>query len=825
MNRHLAVQTSLIALLAMVPSGAGAQTASPTEATPAADTGQGAAPRPVDATQGTADAGDIVVTATRRETTLQKTPIAISVFSQTQLDRQQVVNPTDLQRFVPSLQFNQQADNNAILITLRGIGNDSAFTDSADPEVGVYVDGIYSPTPQGGTALLYDLERVEVLRGPQGTLFGRNTTAGALQLITAKPRTDAVSANAELIGGGYNRIGARGMMNLPVTDTLALRFAFATEQRDGYVRYQQPPATLPGLDKSAYITSGKRYGAQDQRSARVALMWAPSDRFRWDINLEGYLDRGSPDASLMQTPRPGEKLYSALIDSAPDSHRYAIGVRSTMDYLSNDDLGLTYIAGFNRVGGTSQSDADLGVLPPLQPDGSLTPYASEQDRTIYKRADFISQELQLKSRGSHRIDWILGGFFSHENNAARFDIDDRDGNRSGPSSFSVSFLAPRYQVDSYAGFGQATFNANDRLHLTGGLRYSIDRKTNVDAGALYLFGCPTPPTPGAPPCRGIEGQFPGTSGPELAGLLGPDFTYVPSEGKGTFRKLTYLARADYNLTDTALLYGSISTGFKSGIIDALNRVTGPETLTDYELGAKTKLFDRKLTLNLAAYYYDFEGYQIGQIEVVRDAQGNIISSTLQTLNAEDATNYGFETEAVWDVTPDDHIQFSAALQNTRLKSLLTIDQRFDGDPTDAAAVRELAGNQLPHAPRFAATLTYEHDFALPNGGRITPRGTVHYETSSYLTIFNGDRPTPIVDGQPGGYGRAFDRQKAYSRSDLALRYTPGDKRYVVEAFVQNLENRAVRTSATTYGLATDRNSFLSLLQPPRTFGGRVKVSF
>ena len=175
--------------------------------------------------------------------------------------------------------------------------------------------------------------------------------------------------------------------------------------------------------------------------------------FRWNLNVEGYLDNGSPDASLMQTPRPRQRLYSLLADSAPDSDRYAYSVRSTMDYDFSDYLGLSYIAGFNRVGGPSQSDVDLGVLPPLQADGSLTPYASEQDKQVYKRVDFVSQELQLKSRGSHRIDWILGGFYSHENAAGRFDIDDRNGNRSGPSSFSVSFLQPGYTVNSYAGFG------------------------------------------------------------------------------------------------------------------------------------------------------------------------------------------------------------------------------------------------------------------------------------------------------------------------------------------------------------------------------------
>ena len=769
------------------------------------------------------DSGDIIVTATRQETSLQKTPIAVSVFSQAQLDRQQVNNPADLQRFVPSLQFNKQAEANAVLITLRGIGNDNSFTESADPEVALYIDGIYAATVQGGTALLYDLERLEVLRGPQGTLFGRNTTAGALNLTTAKPRLDKFSGSVELIGGSYDRVGARGSVNIPVSDTLAVRFAFATEQHKGYVSYQAPPV-LAGLDNTVYITSGPRYNAQYQQSARFSALWRPSSRFRWDLNVEGFLDNGSPAAALMQTPRPGQNIWSILADTAPDNDRYAVAVRSNMTYEIGDHAELSYIAGYTRTGGTEQTDSDVGVVPPLT-NGAPTLYASERNQTVFNRFDFYSHELQLKSRGTDAISWIVGGYYSHNKAQIRADIDDRDGNRSGPSSFSVSFIQPGYNVTSYAGFGQGTWKVTPKLNLTGGLRYSVDEKESLDGGAVYLFGCPTPPTPGAPPCRGVEGQYPGTTGPQLAQLLGPDFLYVPSQGQGTFKKLTYLARVDYNLTNDALLYASVGTGFKSGVIDQLNRVTGPETLTDYELGTKLKLFDRKLTLNLAAYYYDFKGYQVGQIEVVRDANGNILSTVLATLNADGATNYGFEAEAVWAVTPQDRIQFAGAVQKTKLKSLVTIDQRFDGDPTDPAAQRQLRGNELPHAPRFSATLTYEHDFEMANGGKITPRGTVHYETASFLTIFNGDRTNRVVNGQLGGYGTAFDKQKAYTLSDLAIRYTSPGQRYILEAFVQNLEDRKIRTSSTTYGPALNGNSFLSYLQPPRTFGARLQAKF
>ena len=177
------------------------------------------APAPADNTQ----LEEVTVTATKRETNLQDTPIAISAFGQGALDRNQVKDVTDLAKFVPSMAINQQGDQGAILITMRGIGNDTAYTEVADPEVAIYVDGIYSPRAQGAAVLMYDMDAVEVARGPQGTLFGRNATVGAVSLRTAKPTLSDYYGNAEVVAGSYNRLGARVAVNMPISDTFALR--------------------------------------------------------------------------------------------------------------------------------------------------------------------------------------------------------------------------------------------------------------------------------------------------------------------------------------------------------------------------------------------------------------------------------------------------------------------------------------------------------------------------------------------------------------------------------------------------------------------------
>ncbi|MGF7156322.1 iron complex outermembrane receptor protein [Novosphingobium gossypii] len=780
--------------------------------------------------------GDIIVTATRRETTLQSTPIAVSAFGQAQLDKQQVRDVTDLARFVPSLQFNQQGDQSAVLLTLRGIGNDSAYTEVADPEVAIYVDGIYSPRSQGASVLMYDMERVEVLRGPQGTLFGRNATVGALSLISAKPKLGVFEGNVEVVGGNYDRLGIRGAINLPITDTLAARVAFVTDRHDGYADYQPAP-DIAGINKSAFVTSGKKYYAADQKSVRGSLLWQPSEKFSWNLSAEGFWDTGAPVIGLLQTPRPGTKRWSTLSDTAPDTDRYSVAVRSTMNYDITDGIQLSYIAGWSRIGGSTQTDADAGALPPtgeVDAAGNDLPLgAFGENRTLSSRYDFQSHEVQLKSTGEQAFDWILGAYYSHEKNRIRFDIDQRNGYRDGTFSWAGSFIQANRQIDSRAVFGQVVWHATDAIRVTGGLRYTSDKKEDIGGRNVTFSGAGCTPADSAPggACQaGIFGAYPGATAEELVNLL-PGFSISSNDVKGKWDKLTYLARVDADLAEDVLGYASISTGFKSGNIQDNAGLTDPETLTNYEVGLKSRFLDRAVTLNLAAYYSDFKGYQVNQAVTFRDDEGNVVRSQIVTQNAKGAKAYGLEAELTANFTPNDRLQFSGTLQKTKLDDLESVDGRlYDGGK--ASSIVQLRGNELAHAPRFSATASYEHDFVMASGATITPRLTTHYETRSWLSYFNGDA-NPFVnandpaDNMPnrGTNGTAWDRQKAYFRSDAALRFTSADRNYTVEAFVQNIENGKIRTGAGAFGTPRYDPVFLSNLQPPRTWGVRAKANF
>ena len=830
MTRYsLAASTALVASLFFT-SAAFAQDASPAAApAPVADSGQVA---------------DIVVTATKRETSLQKTPIAISAFSQATLDKQQVQDVKGLADFVPSLHFAQQGDQGGILLTMRGIGNDAAYTEVADPEVALYIDGIYSPRAQGASALMYDMERVEVLRGPQGTLFGRNATVGAISMVTAKPTFDDFHASVEATGGSYNRFGVKGMVNIPVTDNFALRAAFITDRHDGYIDYQPTP-NVTGVNPSAFITSGKKYYAGDQKSARVSARW-DLGRFKWNLSGEWYKDTGSPILGLMQNPRPGEKFWSASVDTAPETNRYSWSVRSNMSYDISDHIEAVYVAGFSRVGGTADSDADAGAhLPFLDATGTLQlpNGAFGENRTAYSRYDFWSHELQLKSTGHNTIDWILGGYYSHEVNKIRFDIDQRNGYRDGTFNWAGTFIQADREIDSRAAFGQAIWHVNSWINLTGGIRYTSDKKKDIGGRNITYCGAPNAANPNCYNTPNLPGIFNidlngAGNAQDVVNALNAQSTALgygnlwgisPNDTHGKWNKVTWLARADAQITPGTLVYGSVSTGFKSGNIEDGGRLAGPETLTNYEIGSKSKLFDNHVTLNLAAYYEDFKGYQVNQAETTRDAAGNITASQLVTVNAKGAKAYGVEAELTANLTRLDRVNLAATYQHTKFDSLLTVNNGIYN--VDPANFRDLKGNELPHAPHFSATGTYEHDFEMASGGRITPRFTLHYETRSWLSYFNGDSINgydPADLAGKGLLGTAYDQQKAYAKIDLGLTYaSPGDK-YEIEAFSLNVTDKRIRTSAGVSGsVGTNglQSVFLSNYEPPRTWGVRVRAKF
>ena len=796
---HLAVLAMLAATTA-----AHAQTAAPAAAASAAAASDSSALQ------------EVTVTATKRSTSLQTTPLAVTAIGAAELDKAHVQTVADLVHLAPSFQATTEGDHGVITMTMRGIGNDSAKTEYADPEVALFVDGIYAPRAEGAASLLFDMDGIEVLRGPQGTLWGRNSTVGAVNMKTAKPELSGDFGNVEGGLGSYNRYGARAAFNFVLADNLAMRAAFVHEQHDGYVDYQKPPQisladqhaaadpviaaynlahpnypiAFRPLDPNTFVQSGPKYNSQDQTAARLSLLWKPTRDISWNVSYEKFMDRGTPDMNLMQTPRPGEKFWSALISVAPYLHRDVNTFRSHVDWNLSDYLQLNYTAGYSDFKGSGDFDQSGGATLPT----SFTTGGSVQDdRTNWSHYKNWSHELQLQSQGKHDVDWILGLYYAAEDNGIRFDIPISNGTRQGTIGWQGSFVQPKETVQSEAVFGQATWNVSDALHLTAGARFTSDDRKN-EGGIGWSWNGDDTINQGIP-------QTPIDPGSDAA-APNSGFSAGHNDGHYTGTKATWLGRVNYDLSKTAMLYGSVSTGYKSGGLQDGGRHYGPETLVNYEVGSKNTLFNGSVNWNNSLYYEDFKDFQFSA--PVTNPDG---SHTLATGNVQGAKVYGAETELTAKITKDDLVQFSAAYEHTRLGYLLagSNDYSLPKCPdTTISNCLDVTGHQLPHAPKGSLQLQYEHTFRFASGGKLQPRVNFHYETGSWLSVFN------LGDG---------DRQKAYTRTDLGLRYQ-APKNWYVDAFVQNLEDGRIKTNA--------QNSFgawQSQYMAPRTFGVNAGFEF
>ena len=766
---------------------------------------------------------EVTVTATKRETSLQSTPIAVSAYSQSTLDRDHVADITDLTKFAPSLEFDTHGDQGAITITLRGIGNDSAYTELDSPEVGLYVNGIYSARAQGATTMLYDMERVELLRGPQGTLFGRNTTVGAIDFVTAKPTLDEFYGSAEIGGGDYNAIESKFMANLPVTNNLGFRIAGATSYHDGYIGHQSPPV-IPGVVQSAFVTNGPQYDSEDKKSFRVSGLWEPTDTMRWDLSYEYMKDTGIPNLGLPASAPRGESFWSSLYQMQPFNDRTSQSIRSHFDWSITDYIGLTYIAGFQTLRGAEDYETDLGLNLPTKIDNTTGPTLGDpsgnfaHNNTPWSKFNSYSNEVQLKSQGDNKIDWLVGGYQEKEINAIRFDVDAYNG-YNGPGqtfAWSGSFIQPHRTQGDRALFGQVTYHVTDDFRVTSGWRSSWDTEEDNGGRNITFNSCPPPYT--STGC-GVTPQNLNLQQLVATGVYG----VADNDASIHNEKNTSLIRFEYDIDKDNLAYASRGTGYHPGRIADLGYSDSPETLTSYEIGLKDTFLGGRMTLNSAAYYEDFRGYQLTQVITTYNAAGQELSSSSHQVNTKGATGYGLEEELAAKLTREDTVSATVALEHATLKGWVSCDTNitpFCNSPQGQSFIRDFKGNTLTHTPTFSGTFTYDHVFNLWNGGTVTPRVSTHIETMSYLNLYN-DR------GTFGGQNDPFI-QKAYTRTELGVVYTAPDKRYTLEAFVKNLEDNRIKTEADSQTIGSGLSRQLipyGLYEAPRTVGVRAAAKF
>jgi iron complex outermembrane receptor protein len=537
---------------------------------------------------------EIVVTAQRREETLQRTPVSVTAFTAETLANRQINNVIDTAAYVPNLVIETTTGvPNAARIFLRGVGEDIAQP-NADGAVGFYVDNVFYARTNGALFDFNDIERIEVLRGPQGTLYGRNTSAGAVKIISKKPSND-LEASAEGTFGRFNRFDFKARIAGPIVkDKLAVSFSGLIRERDG---------------TSFSTTLGKRVNDKDVKGFRASALYTPTDRFELWVTYDRVVDQsdsgvptslnvsGAPNRTTLVVGRPTD-IFTTQAGRDPRAGFRSNGLAINASYKLSDALTIGSITGLRDIYQNGNLDNDAEARPISEFGFDTTQHQISQEVTL--AADF------------DRLKALAGVFYFGEYNVySAYNYSQPRGNPAAPVTYGIDYSDQ--DTTSYAGFGQVSYEVIDRLTLTGGLRWTRDHKNWLN---VYPF------------------------------------LNVASAAEKTWTKWTPKFTADYQLTDDVLLFAGYSKGYKAGGFNRANRRDvattpyNPENVTTYEAGAKTEWLDGRLRANLTYFYNDYKDLQYSVFDVT------FTPPATRRFNAAAATTQGVELEAQVAVTDE-----------------------------------------------------------------------------------------------------------------------------------------------------------------------------
>jgi iron complex outermembrane recepter protein len=721
---------------------------------------------------------EVVVTAQRREENLQRAALPVSAVSGDTLTEQSVTQATDLTRLLPSIQIAPAAAFTQIY--LRGVGTFGANA-FAEQGVAFNLDGVYLSRPAAPAALFYDLERIEVLKGPQGTLYGRNASGGAVNLITARPRFDGRSGFLTAEYGDYDAIKASGAINLAVSDSSAFRFSGQYVDRDGY------------------YSDG--YDDEQSHALRAQYRFA-SDRvdvaIRTDFGRVDGMGSGGTIMPLLAGKRrlgPSDPAVIAAYRARPPTPPVPQITARDDGYQFNDYYGAM-----------AQLDFKLGaVTATLIPawrktDLDFVSYASSFLIDVTEKSEQTSVEARLASQ-SEQLKWVVGAYVFDENVVA---------DQSFRQASNGTDIDSALDTKSFAVFGEATLSMTDRWRVTGGIRYTDDNKTQDSEAHTRPFVGFVAPGP-----------------PNFIPIILDIPTFATSDVD--FRETTWKVGLEFDAGERSLLYASAATGFKSGILySALGQnSSAPEKLTAFTLGSKNRFHDNTVQLNLEAFYWDYKDQQIshlGPVQVATTPGGPIFGPVFLTENAGAATISGIEAELLWQPTAQGLLSLNLQYLDTRYDELRYQAYSVTGAPpligcpitpttlTGATAAARIfnvdcSGRTLVNAPEFALNAGYEHHFVLAGGSKLTLGLDTRMESSRYLSI------DFLANGRQGNY----------MMSNARVTWEPPAAKLALTAFINNLENELVFSNS----LQSPAKSgvIYNQLRPPRTWGLRANYRF
>ena len=725
---------------------------------------------------------EVIVTATRQVTRLQQTPVAVTVVSAKDIAAQNLVTARDLAGQTPGVLI-QRSGITPLTETyfVRGIGNSDPIF---DPNVAQYVDDIYLPRAINGMTDLTDIERVEILRGPQGTLFGENADAGAIRYITRTP-SDTQHLDLDVAGGSYATLDAHAYVAGPlIPGVLDASLALAHDQHDGYT-----------YDPTIH----QHVNDQNTDGVRAKLFANLTPRLTALLTLDGTLDHSASAYYIPKRPIVGgtlkQPVYGAFnpnesyASQTPKNDSWSGGVSLKFSYAVNPNLTLNSITAFR---GFAQDPVNYNNDgQPLVPYSATVPTpVSIADNYIVYREHETTQEFQLLGKYD-RLDFASGLYFLNEDFASN-----RIGYVVSPTAATATPAYPEDQIGdtdttNYAVYAQANYHFTDKLIGTIGGRYTIEHRSFEFQG-LYdtLSGAAITLTPGAPTT---------TPGGYAAAN---NFTY---NGDKTWYSFTPKYGLSYQFTPNFFLYGSISKGFDAGGFN--NRASSlatalpynQENVTTYEAGIRSDWFERRLRLNATVFYNAYRGLQ--QTAAVISPVTNGLVSVRS--NAGSAHTEGAEFETAYTPVNDLNLTFHASYLKTR----------FDDFPNAGttvvagqAVVVGATGNQLPYSPHWQlyAAANWRVPLSLP--GDLKIGADISYETAYFSDVFNytqGRVPSQVF-------------------ADSVISYTPVGGHWTISLTAKNLANRIAYQSVAWGGTPS---LWYGPVSPPRTIIAKVSYSY
>jgi iron complex outermembrane recepter protein len=750
---------------------------------------------------------EIVVTAQRREENEQHAAVPIDVLSGQAALQNGVTSVDQLGSLVPALTITPGSGTRSNFF-IRGVGNFTINPIFASA-IAFNYDGVYVGRPGGTNGLFYDLARIEVLEGPQGTLYGRNATGGAINVIPAKPVLGQFGGDATLTYGNYNAKTVEGALNMPLGTDAAVRLSGNIVEHSGYLTDGTDDADTKAVRIQLL------YELMPELSVRLAADYASDGGSGVGVNYADSYQFNRATGQYVVTPSglgpsvglydPQAQAYRSTLVAGPAGRLLA--PMEPYQYLDNAYYGTNAEINYKASAGT------LTIIPAwrysrannITDTTGFTAGVLEDDEQYSTEARFVGERVGP-------IDYTVGAFYYEETNNGHYAV----GQQALANFQDVSLL-----THSYAAFASLTGHITDALRLVGGVRYTEDRQAFNGSQQSLTTICTQAACPNAPlfPQVWYPSQLPppvpapGAVVPLIG--TGAIISNGPTSVKGDLpaNKTTYRGAVEYDVAPQSLLYASVETGFRSG---GFNVATGyatyePEYITAYTLGSKNRFLDNRLQLNLEGYYWSYRNQQLANVAL--DKAG---LQTLFTRNLGDLKIYGLDTSAQYLLTPTTTLSAEVQYLHTKYESFDYLVPNHGAPPytgctsaLDAANPTfytvDCAGKPGFNSPLWTLNPGVQQSIPLGNY-KLLALVDSQFRTSRYVGF----------EFQPGQLvGSTWT-------TNAQLIFGPSDDRWSVAAFVRNIENDRYVVASSTFGIGS---ALVDVTAPPRTYGVRVFAKF